>query len=135
MVICINFLMNENVVMAKEKVINVQYIHKLISNNIKRLRSLQNISQLTLATSVGLTHNFINDIENCKKGISANTLAKLSVALGVEPYQLFLPEGMSNNEIMVYLKDINNSFYKVVDDLTQQYLAKSLRKTPEDEEK
>ena len=115
--------------MAKEKVINVQYIHKLISNNIKRLRSLQNISQLTLANSVGLTHNFINDIENCKKGISTNTLAKLSAALGVEPYQLFLPDNMSNNEVMVYLKDINNSFYKVVDDLTQQYLAKSSGKT------
>jgi transcriptional regulator with XRE-family HTH domain len=101
-----------------------KYIHQLISINIKRLRSLQNMSQLGLALSTGLTHNFINDIENCKKGVSAKTLAKLSVALNAEPYQFFLPEGMSNNEIMLYVKDFNDSLQKVVADLMEQYMAK-----------
>ncbi len=72
-------------------IIDEQYIYKLISSNIKRLRSLQNISQLGLAINTGLTHNFINDIENCKKGVSVKTLAKLSIAFNVEPYQFFLP--------------------------------------------
>jgi len=102
--------------------INEQYIHKLISSNIKRLRSLQNISQLNLALTAGLTHNFINDIENCKKGVSAKTLAKLSIALNVEPYQFFLPDGMSNNDMMIYVRDFNDSLQKVVNELTQQYL-------------
>ncbi|MDR1839602.1 MAG: helix-turn-helix transcriptional regulator [Treponema sp.] len=101
-----------------------KYIHQLISSNIKRLRSLQNISQLGLALSTGLTHNFINDIENCKKGVSAKTLAKLSVALNAEPYQFFLPEGMANNEMMSYVKDFNDSLQKVVADLTEQYMAR-----------
>ena len=100
-----------------------QYIHRLISSNIKRLRSLQNISQLSLALRTGLTHNFINDIENCKKGVSAKTLAKLSTALNVEPHQFFLPESTSNNEIMLYVKDFNDSLQKVVAELTQQYLC------------
>jgi len=104
--------------------IDEKYIHQLISSNIKRLRSLQNMSQLSLALSTGLTHNFINDIENCKKGVSARTLAKLSAALNVEPHQFFLPEGMSNNEMMVYVKDFNDSLQKVVSDLTEQYLHK-----------
>jgi len=103
--------------------IDEQYVHELISSNIKRLRSLQNISQLSLALSTGLTHNFINDIENCKKGVSARTLAKLSIALNVEPYQFFLPENMSNNEMMIYVKDFNDSFQKVVADLTQKYFS------------
>jgi transcriptional regulator with XRE-family HTH domain len=102
--------------------INEKYIHKLISSNIKRLRSLQNISQLNLALTAGLTHNFINDIENCKKGVSAKTLAKLSTALDVEPYQFFLPEGMSSNDMTIYVKDFNDSLQKVVNELTQQYL-------------
>jgi transcriptional regulator with XRE-family HTH domain len=102
--------------------IDEQHIHQLISSNIKRLRALQNISQLSLAQSTGLTHNFINDIENCKKGVSARTLAKLSTALNVEPYQFFLPDEMSNNEMMIYVKDFNDSLQKVVADLTQQYL-------------
>jgi len=105
-------------------IIDEQYIYKLISSNIKRLRSLQNISQLGLAINTGLTHNFINDIENCKKGISAKSLAKLSNALNAEPYQFLLPEGLHNNDMMIYVKDFNDSLQKVVSDLTGQYLAK-----------
>jgi len=100
------------------------YIHRLLSSNIKRLRSLQNISQLNLALKTGLTHNFINDIENCKKGVSAKTLAKLSVALKVQPYQFFLPESMANNETMIYVNDFNDSMQKMVAELTEQYIAK-----------
>ena len=107
------------------KKIDEQYIHQLISSNIKRLRSIKNLSQLGLALSTGLTHNFINDIENCKKGVSARTLAKLSIALEVEPYQFFLPEGLSNDDMMVYVKDFNDSLQKVVAELTQQYLYRS----------
>jgi len=36
---------NENVTMTVKKNFNEQYVHKLISSNIKRLRSLQNLSQ------------------------------------------------------------------------------------------
>ena len=108
--------------------INESHIHKLISSNIKRLRSLQNISQLGLALSTGLTHNFINDIENCKKGISAKTLAKLSTALNVEPYQLFLPDGMSDNNMLIYVKDFNDSLQRMVSDLTDQYLSRNTDK-------
>jgi len=109
--------------MAKKPEINKLYIYKLISSNIKRLRGLQNVSQLGLASKTGLTHNFINDIENCKKGVSASTLAKMSAALNAEPYQFFLPESASSNEVMVYVKDISDSFHKVVNELAQQYLT------------
>jgi transcriptional regulator with XRE-family HTH domain len=109
--------------MAKKSEINEKYIKKLISYNIKRLRALQNISQLVLASNTGLTHNFINDIENCKKGVSAKTLARLSVALNVEPHQFFLSESAINNEVMIYVNDFNDSLQKVVNELTQQYLT------------
>jgi len=110
--------------MAKKNEINEKYILQLISNNIKRFRSMHNMSQLNLALNTGLTHNFINDIENCKKGVSYKTLAKFSVVFNVEPYQFFLPDTIPNNEIMVYVKDINDSVQKVVNDLTQQYLTR-----------
>jgi len=106
------------------KKLEEKHIHQLISGNLKRLRALQNLSQLDLAVSTGLTHNFINDIENCKKGISFKSLAKLSNALNAEPHQFFLPEGMHNNDMMIYVKDFNDSLQKVVSDLTGQYLAK-----------
>ena len=106
------------------KKIDDNYVRRLISSNIKRLRALLNISQLGLAQSTDLTHNFINDIENCKKGISTKSLAKLSVALGAEPYQFFLPEGTANGEMVYYVKDFNDSLQKVVAELTQQYVHK-----------
>jgi len=111
------------------KKVNEQYIHKLISNNIKRLRSLQNISQLGLAVNTGLTHNFINDIENCKKGVSVRTLAKLSAAFSVEPYQFFLPENMHNDDMTVYVNDFNDSLQKMVAELTQHYTSKDNKHT------
>ena len=109
--------------MTNKKEFDEKHIYQLISNNIRRLRSLQNISQLNLALSTGLTHNFINDIENCKKGVSAKTLAKLSNALSVEPHQFFLPEGLFSNDVMLYVKDFNDSLQKVVHELTQQYIT------------
>jgi len=102
--------------------INENYVRLLVSKNLKRLRSLQNISQLGLALNAGLTHNFINDIENCKKGVSVKTLAKLSVALNAEPHQFFLPENMSNNKMSIYVNDFNHSLQKIVKELTEQYL-------------
>ena len=105
-------------------IIDEKYILQLISSNMKRIRSLQNVSQLSLANSTGLTHNFINDIENCKKGVSVKTLAKLSAALQVEPYQFFLPEDMSNSETMVYLTDVNDSIQKAVKELTDKYASR-----------
>ena len=102
------------------KKIDEKYIKKLLSINIKRFRTLQNMSQLSLAMSSGLTHNFINDIENSKKGISVKSLAKLSVALKVEPYQFFLPDDMPN-DVSLYVKDFNDSLQKMVADLSEYY--------------
>jgi len=114
--------------MAKKSEISEKYILQLISNNIKRFRSLYNMSQLNLALNTGLTHNFINDIENCKKGVSYKTLAKFSSVFNVEPYQFFLPEHSPNNEMMIYAKDLNDSVQKAVHDLTQQYITKDRKK-------
>ncbi|MDR2479590.1 MAG: helix-turn-helix domain-containing protein [Treponema sp.] len=106
----------------KTENISESYVRLLVSKNLKRLRALQNISQLSLAIKAGLTHNFINDIENCKKGISAKTLAKLSSSLKAEPHQFFLPEDMSNDRMLIYVNDFNDSLQKVVKELTEQYL-------------
>ena len=105
----------------KEK-ITESYVRLLVSKNLRRLRTMQNISQLGLALNAGLTHNFINDIENGKKGVSAKTLAKLSVALGVEPHQFYLPSDMQTSTMRIYLNDFNVSLQKVVKELTEQYL-------------
>ena len=98
------------------------YVRYLVSKNLKRLRLTQNISQMDLGLKAGLTHNFINDVENCKKGVSVRSIAKLCVALNVEAHQFFLPDDMANNKTRLYLNDINDSIIKVVREVTAQYL-------------
>jgi transcriptional regulator with XRE-family HTH domain len=101
-------------------------IRFLLSKNLKRFRSRKKLSQLALANQADLTHNFINEIENCQKWISPETLAKLSEVLEVKPYQFFLPEGLQSNqesEIFTgYLDDLSNSFNKMVHDIRKHYL-------------
>lgn len=53
------------------------------------------LSQLALATELGMAHNFINDIEHKKKWVSPDTLEKFCRVLKIEPHQLFLPENDS----------------------------------------
>jgi transcriptional regulator with XRE-family HTH domain len=72
-------------------IIDGVYVRSLFAKNLKRFRDLSKISQLDLAAASGLAHNFINDIENEKKFVSDETIAKLSKALKVEPYKFFLP--------------------------------------------
>ena len=107
---------------TKSEKITENYVRSLISKNLKWYRSLNKISQLDFAQKAGLAHNFVNDIESGKKWPSAKTIAKLCSALNIEPHQFFLPENMSNNNMMLYVKDFNDSLQKVVAELTTQYL-------------
>jgi transcriptional regulator with XRE-family HTH domain len=97
-------------------------IRLLFAKNLKRLRETRNLSQLTLASMTGLAHNFINEIENCNKWVSAETIAKFSIALEVEPYRFFLPESRWNEpEINLYLDDVANSLRISVGEIVEKY--------------
>ena len=109
---------------VENNLINVQ---TLFSKNLKRLRATASISQLTLSTLTGLTHNFINDIENGKKWVSAKTIGKLAVALKVEPHQFFISESHWNGQgaeiFSAYLDDFTHSFEKMVEEYRQRYIV------------
>jgi transcriptional regulator with XRE-family HTH domain len=98
-------------------------VRSLVAQNLKRLRELKSISQLTLSSITGLTHNFINDIENCTKWVSAKTIAKLASGLEVEPYQFFLPGTLPDDDKLAYLKDFQDSLAVFVRDYPEHYLS------------
>jgi transcriptional regulator with XRE-family HTH domain len=106
-------------------------IRKLFSLNLKRLRNRWNLSQLTLADKADLTHNFINDIENCKKWISPKTMAKLTDALGIAPYELFLPDLELKQEevsrLSNYIDDFSDSLMRSVQELRAKYLQPDIQ--------
>ena len=103
------------------------YIRNLFSRNLRRLRRIANISQVSLADDAGLTHNFINDIENGKKWVSAKTIGKLATALKAEPYQFFITESKWNERgaeiFSLYLDDFSDSFEKMLREYRYRYLG------------
>jgi transcriptional regulator with XRE-family HTH domain len=109
-------------------------LRRLFAHNLKRLRDLQNISQLQLSVMTGLTHNFINDIENCKKWVSPESLATLAAALRVQPFQFFLSELLTakyeEDRLNVYREDFVDMFQKVASDWMETYLPRSAERGP-----
>jgi transcriptional regulator with XRE-family HTH domain len=95
-------------------------VKPLFAANLTRLRQEAGLSQKRLAELAGLTHNFINDLENMKKWASYKTIDQLSEALEVEPVLFFIdPDRWDNDEDAPFLaildqlnKNINKMFAK-----------------------
>jgi transcriptional regulator with XRE-family HTH domain len=71
-----------------------QELRSILSNNIKRCRVRDNLSQTTLAEKLDISTNFLSDIERCKAWVSPFTLVKLATALNVEPYELLKSDAL-----------------------------------------
>jgi transcriptional regulator with XRE-family HTH domain len=69
-----------------------QELQGIFGANIKRYRRGRNLSQANLAERLGISNNFLSNIENGNRWISPQTLVKFAFALKVEPYELFKPE-------------------------------------------
>ena len=109
------------------KQINGEDIREIFSRNLKHFRSIKNLSQFALSNKAGLAHNFVNDIENRKKWVSPETIAKLATVLEVEPYQLFITnplDGKQTKRIHSYLDELNDRFSEAVGEIKESYLSK-----------
>jgi transcriptional regulator with XRE-family HTH domain len=71
---------------------NLEPIRKVLSGNIKKYRKKFGYSQEKLAEKANLSAQTLNDIEGCRRWVSARTMTKLAKALHVAEYQLFVPE-------------------------------------------
>lgn len=113
-------------------------IQKLFGSNVRRLRTRFGLSQLRLATEIGMTHNFINDIENGKKWVSSQTIAKLAQKLHVEPSDFFMSDTtLEQHEadfITTYMDDISQSVLKAVTETKSRYIRDTLNKITEGDE-
>lgn len=106
--------------------VNETEVRILLSRNLKRLRIGKNLSQLSLAVRAGLTHNFINDIENGKKWLSPKTLAALASALDTKPQEFFAPQwalpGQDARTLTEYFDNFTGDMLRWVEDVKGRYL-------------
>jgi len=99
---------------------------KTFSHNVQFYRKEAGLTQLELAINSGYAHNFINDIENCKKGASFVAIEHIARALNIEPFFLFINPKFrfsgENHNLIGYLsaahKIVDNFFEKTKKDLS-----------------
>ena len=71
-----------------------QELQETLSQNIKLYRKGK-FTQETLAEKIGVSSQNINNIEGKRRFPRTDTLVKIADALGVEVYQLFVPQNIT----------------------------------------
>lgn len=77
---------------------NLEPIRKILAGNIRKYRKNFGYSQEKLAEKANLSAQTLNDIEGCRRWVSAATITKLAKALHVAEYQLLVPESETSKE-------------------------------------
>jgi transcriptional regulator with XRE-family HTH domain len=77
---------------------DLEPIRLILSGNIKKYRKILGYSQEKLAEKAGLSTQTLNDIEGCRRWVSALTITKLAKALHIAEYRLFMPENEGTDE-------------------------------------
>jgi transcriptional regulator with XRE-family HTH domain len=71
---------------------DLEPLRLILAGNIRKYRKNFGYSQEKLAEKAGLSAQTLNDIEGCRRWVSARTMTKLAKALNIAEYQLLMPE-------------------------------------------
>ena len=98
---------------------NIKELKAVYMANLKTLRTQKKLSQAEISEKVHITEKFYSDLETGRKWGSFETIVDLANAVGVEPYELFLPAGsvISHNERRTkdLMKRLRANFSELVD--------------------
>ncbi|MCL1820396.1 MAG: helix-turn-helix transcriptional regulator [Oscillospiraceae bacterium] len=64
----------------------------IFATNLRKYRTEQNMSQEYLAELAGLHRTYISAVEREQRNISIENIQRISDALKIEPYRLFIEE-------------------------------------------
>ena len=67
-------------------------VRTIFAENLKKLRKQKGLSQLKLSNEMQMAFTFINDIENCKKWVSPETIARFATFFEVPVSTFFTAE-------------------------------------------
>jgi transcriptional regulator with XRE-family HTH domain len=70
---------------------DLEPIRKVLAGNIRKYRKNLGYTQEKLAEKANLSAQTLNDIEGCRRWVSAMTMTKLAKALHIAEYQLLVP--------------------------------------------
>ena len=88
-----------NTKFIKNETMTIEEQENAIYKRLKQEREKQNISQLELSYSSGVSQNMITYIENGKRTPTLHTIRKLSNALKINPSALFIEVNISSSDM------------------------------------
>lgn len=97
-----------------------QELKELLSQNLKKFRKERGWSQFELAEKAGISEQTMNSIEGLRLWPSDKTLSKLTSALKIAPFMLFLPQKLPIKSDA--LKDLKAAAIKSVQDILRDAL-------------
>ena len=100
-------------------------LQKVFAGNIRKYRLL---SKMKLAETADLSVGFLCDIENGKKWPTPETIVKLTAALNIEPYQLFMDDAGTDmaDEVQIYRRDVSRQLKKSLEQAINDILKSEL---------
>lgn len=101
-------------------------IKKIFTANLKKYRAMSGMTQMQIAEAADLSVGFLCDLEGGKKWGTLETMAKLSKALHIKPYQLLLPEENKNASVKLHedLSELTNNLKQTIDSQIQLFMQK-----------
>ena len=92
-------------------------VKALLASNIKRFRSALGLSQEKFAELVGMGHSMLAAIETQEKFPSSKSLYRISQALNVQVFELFIPQEDSESRSLHDIGNLRNQIKEEVSDL------------------
>jgi transcriptional regulator with XRE-family HTH domain len=98
----------------KENCRKGDFLRRLVSLNIRRLRAASGFSQEELAEKAGISVPYLGALERGEKWPSPDTFAGLACGLGVEPFDLMKPEHAASQEIRKIIASLTTDITTLV---------------------
>ena len=96
-------------------------IRRVLAENIRKHRKNFGYSQEKLAEKAGLSSQTLNDIEGCRRWVSAATMTKLANALHIAEYQLLVPENIKTSGKSSSLKNLISLQHNIINTINFQF--------------
>ena len=104
---------------------NSDELRKTVAENIRKYRKLNNLTQMALAEKANISVGYLCDLESGKKWGTPETVSKLSAALCIQPFQLFITDvAISNFPPSPDLLQLYNNLKQGIDKEFSKFLQK-----------
>ena len=101
---------------------------KVLSGNIKLYRGRYKWTQAELAEKIGISINFLSDIETGKKWASPINLVKLAEIFNINPYELLRPPDILPDNVNPLLEKYTEDIFSAISEVHDAYLSKVRKK-------